>query len=83
MSTAPRSTPAKFQIRSLLWSVYAPSFLLTFGQGILIPILPIYARDVFGSSDVLIALMIFFPWLLEVLTTYTTHMFQLLPQVVR
>jgi MFS family permease len=58
MSTAPRSTPAKFQIRSLLWSVYAPSFLLTFGQGILIPILPIYARDVFGSSDVLIALMI-------------------------
>ena len=35
-----------------------PSFLLTFGQGLLIPILPIFARDEFGSSDVLIALMI-------------------------
>ena len=51
------STP-KFQIRSLIWSLYAPSFLLTFGQGLLIPILPIFARDEFGSSDVLIALMI-------------------------
>ena len=58
MSTDQRTTPAKFQIRSLTWSVYAPSFLLTFGQGLLIPILPIFARDVFGSSDVLIAFMI-------------------------
>jgi len=32
---------------------------------------------------VLIALMIFFPWLLELLTTYTTHVFQMVPQVVR
>ncbi len=52
------ATAQKFQIRSLVWSVYAPSFLLTFGQGLLIPILPIFARDEFGSSDVLIALMI-------------------------
>jgi MFS family permease len=56
----PVGTPKQkpFQIRSLIWSVYAPSFLLTVGQGLLIPILPIFARNEFGSSDVLIALMI-------------------------
>lgn len=68
MSPGPAGTPTpfahsgqagqKFQIRSLIWSLYAPSFLLTFGQGLLIPILPIFARNEFGSSDVLIALMI-------------------------
>ncbi len=49
---------SKFQIRSLLWSVYAPSFLLTLGQGLLIPVLPIFARDEFGSSAVLIAFLV-------------------------
>ena len=32
---------------------------------------------------VLVALMITFPWLLELLTTYTTNVFLLLPTVVR
>ena len=32
---------------------------------------------------VLIALMISFPWLLEVMTTYTTNVFNLVPTVVR
>ncbi len=32
---------------------------------------------------VLLALMITFPWLLEILTTYTTNMFRLVPTVVR
>ena len=32
---------------------------------------------------VLLALMISFPWLLEVLTTYTANVFQLVPTVVR
>ena len=32
---------------------------------------------------VLVALMITFPWLLEVLTTYTTNVFKLVPTVVR
>ncbi len=48
----------KFQIRSLLWSVYAPSFLLTFGQGLLVPILPIFAGEEFNSSAVLIAFLV-------------------------
>lgn len=62
MSTGQRptspTTKKPFQIRSLIWSVYAPSFLLTLGQGLLIPILPGFAREQFGSSDVLIALLI-------------------------
>ncbi|MCH9044531.1 MAG: flagellar biosynthesis protein FliQ [SAR324 cluster bacterium] len=32
---------------------------------------------------VLVALMITFPWLLEMLTTYTTNVFRLVPTVVR
>lgn len=32
---------------------------------------------------VLVALMIAFPWLLEMLTTYTTNVFKLVPTVVR
>ena len=32
---------------------------------------------------VLVALMITFPWLLELLTTYTTNVFLLIPTVVR
>ena len=47
-----------FKIRSLVWSVYAPSFLLTLGQGILIPVLPLFARDAFDSNDALIALAV-------------------------
>ncbi len=37
-----RAAP-KFKITSLIWSVYAPSFLLSLGQGILIPVLPLFA----------------------------------------
>ena len=44
----------KFSIKSIIWSVYAPSFLLSMGQGILIPVLPIFARDTFGSGDLLV-----------------------------
>ena len=46
----------KFSIKSIIWSVYAPSFLLSMGQGILIPVLPIFARDTFGSGDLLVGL---------------------------
>ncbi len=48
----------EFQIRSLIWSVYAPSFLLTFGQGLLVPVLPIFARDEFASSAFIIAFLV-------------------------
>lgn len=53
------ATPAtKFQIRSLVWSVYAPSFLLTLGQGLLVPILPLFAKDEFDASAAVIAFLV-------------------------
>tara|TARA_B100001029_G_scaffold157996_1_gene144372 strand:- start:12834 stop:14081 length:1248 start_codon:yes stop_codon:yes gene_type:complete len=48
----------KFSIKSIFWSVYAPSFLLSMGQGILIPVLPIFARDTFQSGDLLVGFAI-------------------------
>ncbi|MEC9099585.1 MAG: MFS transporter [Chloroflexota bacterium] len=48
----------KFSIRSIFWSVYAPSFLLSMGQGVLIPVLPIFARDTFQSGDLLVGFAI-------------------------
>ncbi len=48
----------KFQIRSLVWSVYAPSFMLTLGQGLLIPVLPIFADNEFAASAFLIAFIV-------------------------
>ncbi len=41
-----------------MWSVYAPSFLLSFGQGILIPVLPGFAKEEMAASIVLIGLVI-------------------------
>ena len=48
----------KFRIRSLIWSVYVPSFLLAMGQSIVIPTLPGFAREVLGSTDALIGLAV-------------------------
>ena len=45
-------------VRSLLWSVYAPSFLLSIGQGILIPVLPGFAKEEMAASIGLIGLVI-------------------------
>jgi MFS family permease len=41
--------PRVFRIRSLFWTVYAPSFLLSIGTGALVPIVPLFARDL-GAS---------------------------------
>jgi MFS family permease len=46
-STAP-SAPT-FQIRSLLWRVYVPTFLYAVGQGAVLPIIPLFAKDL-GAS---------------------------------
>jgi MFS family permease len=48
----------KFTIRSLVWSVYAPSFLLSFGQGLLIPVLPEFAIQEFNSTDAMVGLAV-------------------------
>lgn len=50
--------PEPFAIRSLVWTVYAPAFLLAFGQGLLIPVLPIFARDELLASDALVGLTV-------------------------
>lgn len=60
MSQQNPANPAgqKFQIRSLIWSVYIPTFLLAMGQSIVIPTLPGFAREVLGSTDALIGLAV-------------------------
>ena len=58
-SAPPPSTRRdKFAIRSLIWTVYAPSFLLAFGQGLLIPVLPIFARDELLATDAMVGLTV-------------------------
>jgi len=44
-STARARRPRRFRISSLIWSVYAPSFLLATGSGFLFPVLPGFASD--------------------------------------
>lgn len=50
------STPASnvdgrdFRIRSLIWTVYAPSFMLSIGTGLLVPIVPLFAKDLGASA---------------------------------
>ena len=60
--TAPKSSSDRHSVRatvrSLLWSVYAPSFLLSIGQGILIPVLPGFAKEEMAASIGLIGLVI-------------------------
>lgn len=38
--------------------MYAPSFLLAFGQGLLIPVLPIFARDELLATDAMVGLTV-------------------------
>ncbi|NQU97543.1 MAG: MFS transporter [Chloroflexi bacterium] len=49
--------PGPFRISSLIWSVYAPSFLLAIGTGFLFPILPGFASSL-GAGMGLIGLAI-------------------------
>jgi MFS family permease len=42
-STGPQAST--FQIRSLLWRVYVPTFLYAVGQGAVLPIIPLFAKD--------------------------------------
>ncbi len=43
--------------RSLIWPIYAPSFLLAFSRGLLTPVLPLYAAS-FGIPYALIGLVL-------------------------
>ena len=51
-------TSVRSTVRSLIWSVYAPSFLLSMGQGILIPVLPGFAKEEMAASIGLIGLVV-------------------------
>ncbi len=59
---APKANPGRSSvrstIRSLVWTVYAPSFLLSVGQGILIPVLPGFAKEEMAASIGLVGLVI-------------------------
>ena len=59
---APKSSSDRHSVRatvrSLVWSVYAPSFLLSIGQGILIPVLPGFAKEEMAASIGLIGLVV-------------------------
>ncbi len=48
MDAAP-SRPGEFRLRSLMWSVYLPTLLFAIGQGAVIPIIPLFAKDL-GAS---------------------------------
>ena len=48
----------RFSIVSLIPTVYAPAFLLSIGQGVLIPVLPVFAKDEFFATEVLIGLAV-------------------------
>ena len=48
----------RFSIVSLIPTVYAPAFLLAVGQGVLIPVLPVFAKDEFLATEVLIGLAV-------------------------
>ena len=45
----PRSSrdrhPGEFHIRSIFWTVYTPTFLLSFGQGLVLASVPLFARE--------------------------------------
>ena len=48
----------RFSIVPLIPTVYAPTFLLAIGQGVLIPVLPIFAKDELFATDVMIGLAV-------------------------
>ncbi|HIF71956.1 MAG TPA: MFS transporter [Dehalococcoidia bacterium] len=68
MSSPPNEPPAtppgpvrssvRSTIRSLVWAVYVPSFLLSVGQGILIPVLPGFAKQEMAAAIGLIGIVI-------------------------
>ena len=49
---------AKNTLKSLIWTVYFPSFLLAIGQGIMIPILPLHARETMGANELMIGMVV-------------------------
>ena len=57
-SSPARVNRRRFSIVPLIPTVYAPTFLLAIGQGVLIPVLPIFAKDELFATDVMIGLAV-------------------------
>jgi MFS family permease len=49
---------AAFQLRSLTMPVYLPTFLFAVGQGAVIPVIPLFARDNLGASVAVASLVV-------------------------
>ena len=45
-------------IRSLVWTVYIPSFLIAAGQGLLIPVLPGFAKEELAATFAIVGLVL-------------------------
>lgn len=45
-------------MRSIIWSVYVPSFLLTVGQGILLPVLPGFAKEEMMATAAMVGVVV-------------------------
>ena len=56
-STSKKKLSTSGDLRALVLAFYAPALMVTLGQGLLVPILPLYAAD-FGISYVLIGLVL-------------------------
>ncbi len=50
-------TSAMDVILSLAWSIYIPSFIFGLSDGVILPIVPLYAREL-TSSDALVGVVL-------------------------
>ncbi len=58
MSKSDTQAAPGFSIRPLILTVYAPSFLLAFGAAVLLPVLPIFAKDELGAGIAMIGIAV-------------------------
>ena len=49
---------ASENIKPLVFSVYIPTFLFAIAQGLLIPVLPIHAKDTLGANEAMIGMVV-------------------------
>jgi MFS family permease len=47
---SPPAESQAFTLRSLVWSVYIPTFLFSIGQGAVLPVIPLFALDLGASA---------------------------------
>src|SRR5947199_2747988 len=55
----PAAASKEFRLRELTFSVYVPTILFSIGQGAVIPVIPLFAKDL-GASVVVASLIVAF-----------------------